>query len=189
MLVLLDALKDVVRDFAAREEKLSGDYQLRTAAAIKLSDDAVAAHTKKLADTLEAENIARESGKNNLQFRFENRKLKINRAHAAARKVVMDAIAGEHGQLKEKIQQNTQQAEYQRDQALAETVVTLENFRVKVADAHEKFEELTQRARKTLGGGTVKDLLAQKRPEPDLSPDENQLFAQFEKSFQKIESD
>jgi len=31
-------------------------------------------------------------------------------------------------------------------------------------------------------------LLAQKWPEPDLSPDENQLFAQFEKAVQKIEN-
>jgi len=43
----------------------------------------------------------------------------------------MDEIAGEHGHLKEKIQADTQEAERRRDDSLAETVVTLENFRIK----------------------------------------------------------
>lgn len=189
MLAQLDALKDAVRDFAAREEKLNNDFQSRTAAAAKIADDAIAAQTKKLADNIDSENAAYETGKANLQTHFENRESRIHRAHAAARKSVMDAIAGEHGQLKDRIQANTQLAEQQRDNALADTVVTLENFRVKVADAAEKFEALTARAKKILGGGTIKQLLEQKRPQPDLSPDENQLFAQFEKSLQKIESD
>jgi len=188
MLALLDALKNAIRDFAMREEKMNGDFRARSAAAEKLFDDATVEQSKKLADSIEKENIIYDSVKNDSQNNFENRRFRINRAHAAARKHVMDEIAGEHGHLKEKIQADTQEAERRRDDSLAETVVTLENFRIKVADAAEKLDELMQRARKTLGGGTLKQLLAQKWPEPDLSPDENQLFAQFEKAVQKIEN-
>ena len=58
MLVLLDALKGAVQDFAAREAKLNGDFRAQSAAANRLSDEAVVKRTERLAGGVDAENAA-----------------------------------------------------------------------------------------------------------------------------------
>jgi hypothetical protein len=189
MLALLEALKGAVRDFAAREAKLNGDFRAQSAAAAKLADEAAVKRTEKLAESIDRENAAFEEGKVQLQSGFENRKARITRAYATLRKQLTDVIGERQGQLKSQIQAATLEAERLRDDALANTVVTLENFRQKVTVANGKFDESSKRARHAVGGGTLKKHLDPKRPGPDLTPDENQLFARFEKLIQKIDGD
>ena len=183
MLALLDALKGDVREFAAREEKLNGDFQAQSAAAIRLSDEAVVKRTEKLADDADRENTAFEAAKIKRQCYFDNRKARIARAHAAVRKRLMDEIGEQHGQSKYKIQASTLEAERLRDDALAQTVVTLEGFRQATAHGFEALEALTRQARRAFSGcGKFRRLLSPKRewPAPDLSPDENKLFGEFQ---------
>ena len=135
MLALLDALKGAVRDFAAREEKLNGDLRAQSAAAARLSDEAAVKRAEKLAGGVDAENAAFEARKIKRQFDFDNRKARIARAHAAVRKQVMDEIGELHGKSKYKIQASTLEAERSRDDALANTVVTLEIFRQATAQS------------------------------------------------------
>ena len=63
MLALLDALKNAIRDFAAREEKLNGDLRAQSAAAARLSDEAAVKRAEKLAGGVDAENAAFEARK------------------------------------------------------------------------------------------------------------------------------
>jgi DNA segregation ATPase FtsK/SpoIIIE-like protein len=192
MIALLDALKSAVRDFAAREEKLNGDLRAQSAAAAKLSDDAAVRRAEKLAGGVDAENAAFDARKIQRQLDFDNRKARIARAHAAVRKQVMDEIGELHGKSKYKIQASTLEAERSRDDALANTVVTLENFRHATAHGVEVLEESVKSARSALGGcGKFRRLLSPtaKWPEPDLSPDENKLFEEFQRLLKKSGTD
>ena len=192
MVALLDALKNAVRDFAAREEKLNGDLRAQSAAAAKLSDDAAVRRAEKLAGGVDAENAAFEARKIQRQLDFDNRKARIARAHAAVRKRVMDEIGELHGKSKYKIQASTLEAERSRDDALAQTVVTLENFRQNVIHGHDALDAQVLTARSALGGcGKFRRLLSPtaKWPEPDLSPDENQLFEEFQRLLKKSGGD
>jgi hypothetical protein len=192
MLALLDALRSVVRDCAAREEKLNGDFRAQSAAAARLSDEAAVKRTEKLAAGVDRENAEFAERKNRRQANYENRKARINQAHAAVRKRVMDEIGEQHGQSKYKIQASTLEAERFRDDALAGTVTTLEHFRQASAQSAGALDELTKSARKAFGGcGKFRRLLSpsHKWPEPDLSPDENQLFEQRQKLQEKIRAD
>jgi hypothetical protein len=192
MLALLDALKNAIRDFAAREEKLNGDLRAQSAAAARLSDEAAVKRAEKLAGGVDAENAAFEARTIRRQFDFDNRKARIARAHAAVRKQVMDEIGELHGKSKYKIQASTLEAERIRDDALANTVVTLENFRHATAHGIEVLEKSVKSARSALGGsGKFRRMLSPtaKWPEPDLSPDENKLFEEFQRLLKKSGDD
>jgi hypothetical protein len=192
MLALLDALKGAVRDCAAREEKLNGEFRAQSAAATRLSDEAVVKRTEKLAGAIDRENAEFAERTNRRQADYENRKARINQAHATVRKRVMDEIGEQHGQLKYKIQASTLEAEHRRDDALAQTVVTLENFRQAAAQNAGALEELAKSARRALGGcGKFRRLLSPKHewPQPDLSPDENKLFEQQQRLQEKVRAD
>ena len=157
-----------------------------------MSDEAAVKRTEKLAGGVDAENAAFEARKIQRQCDFDNRKARIARAHAAVRKRVMDEIGELHGQSKYKIQASTLEAERLRDDALANTVVTLENFRQAAAHGAEVLDGLTLAARSAFGGcGKFRRLLSPTAewPEPDLSPDENKLFEEFQRLQKKIGGD
>ncbi|HEY3762754.1 MAG TPA: FtsK/SpoIIIE domain-containing protein [Verrucomicrobiae bacterium] len=187
-LALLDALKDAGRDFAAREEKLNADYYGRTSAVNKAADDAAVDRTRKLAeDACDADTefgVAQE----HLESKFESRKAWISRAHASVRDQVMREIGAQSGQLKDLNQTQAVEAGQHRENALAENVATLENFRQKIADAGERFAALTKAVRSAFAGGS-RGQLKHKWPEPDLAPDENKLYSQFEDLEKRIGSD
>ncbi|HXF10474.1 MAG TPA: hypothetical protein VN625_06785, partial [Desulfuromonadaceae bacterium] len=189
-LALLDALKDAVRNFAVREEKLAVESRSRTAAAAKLAEDAVADRTNRLADRIEKENVAYAEARTHRDAAYQNRKARINRAHSSAHRAIMAEIAGEQDEFKNRVHTGTQEAAQQRDAALAETVVVLENFRTKTAEAAQHLDLLATRVRSAFGGyGKFKRMLSLKpEPEPDLSPDEHQLFGQFGEMQRKVET-
>jgi hypothetical protein len=191
MLAVLDALKRAVRDFAAREEKLAGEFRAQSAAAAKLSDEFEVKRLAKLAHNMERENEAFEERKEQCEANYENRKARINQAHAAVRKRVMDEIGEEHGQAKYKIQASTLEAERRRDDELAATVTTLENFRNATAENAGALVGLNILVHKTFSCGKFRRLLWSNRKwlEPDLSPDEGELFQQLQKLQEKVRCD
>jgi DNA segregation ATPase FtsK/SpoIIIE, S-DNA-T family len=188
ILALLDALKDAGRDFAAREDRLNADHYGRTTAANKAADDAALEHTRKLAESACDADTEFESARDRLESKFESRKAWISRAHASVRDRVMLEIGAQSGQLKDLNQTQTLEAEQNRDNAYAQSVVTLENFRQKNAEASERFATLIKSVRSAFAGG-FRGQLKQQWPEPDLAPDENKLFAQFEDLEKRIGDD
>ena len=66
MLALLDALKGAVRDCAAHEEKLNGEFRAQSAAATRLSDEAIVKRTEKLAGAVDRENVEFAERKNRI---------------------------------------------------------------------------------------------------------------------------
>jgi S-DNA-T family DNA segregation ATPase FtsK/SpoIIIE len=189
IVALLNTLRNVIRDYAARESKLNSDFRAQSAAADKLADEAAVTRSSNLAESVDRENAAFEERKRKSQIHCDNRKDRITRAHAAVRKRVMDEISEQHGRFQFKIQASTLEAERIRDEALAGTVVTLENFRNATAESAGVLEELARSARRAFGGsGKFRRRLSPKRkwPEPDLSPDENNLFEQQRQLQDKI---
>jgi DNA segregation ATPase FtsK/SpoIIIE, S-DNA-T family len=191
MLALLDTLKGAVREFAAREEKLTGDFHSQSTAAHRLLEDAAVRRIEKLGDAVDQEKAAFAERKQRRQALYERRKARINDAHAAVRKRLLDEIGEQHGQMRYKIQESTLDAERRRDAALANTVVTLEHFRRATAEAAGTLAELTNAAGRVLGCGKYRRLLSPHRkwPQPDLSPDEGVMFEQQQKLQDKVRGD
>jgi hypothetical protein len=192
MLARLDALKNVIRDFTAREEKLNGEFRVQSSAALnafaarnQAQESAAAALETNAAAALEAE-------KHRCNLRFERRKVWINRAHAAVSKRVMNEIGAQDSQWKERTQQGVQAAGQQRELELAEARATFENFQKKLGEAGDDLTRLETAARGAFRGyGKFQRLLAPDRPwpEPDFSPDENALFAELQRVLAKINGD
>jgi len=191
-LALLEALKNAARDFAAREEKLNADFHARTAAAAKLADDAAVERSRKLAENAVDEDSRFAEAKARLQAEADRRKARISRAQAAVRRELTEQIGTRSGQLKERVKTKSREAEQNRDNALAEAGTAVEGFRQKTADAAERLNALTQSVHAAFRGyGSFRRLLSPKRewPDPDLSPDENILFARFEDLEKRLGDD
>ncbi len=190
ILALLDALKDAARDFAGREERLNSDFYARTSAATKASDEGAVARARKLAEDAMDADAQFQKDQERLDIIFENRKARISRAHAAVRERVMKEIGAQSGQLKDRNVVQTAQAGQNRDHALTDAATALENFRQKTADALGRQEALAKAVHSAFGGyGRFRRQLKHEWPEPDLSPDENKLFAQLEDLEKQIGDD
>jgi hypothetical protein len=190
ILVLLDALKQNVRDFVAREDKLESDYRVGTAAELRDFDtrnqaQEIAAHEREVnaGTALQAEQAAS-------QARFERRKAWINRAHSAVSRRVLKEISEQDVQWKERTQQGVQAAEQRRDEQLAATTAAYEDLQLRLQDAGAELIRLETSARSTFRGyGRFRRMLApgRKWPEPDLAPDAPALFAAWQQLQEKIQ--
>jgi DNA segregation ATPase FtsK/SpoIIIE-like protein len=179
MLALLDTLKGTIRDFAAREEKLIAGFHGRSAAEVKAQETAIAALTEdRSAQFARAEqSFAAEKAK--WQAHFDRRKRRIDLAHSAVKKQVMEDVSGREGRRKYKVQESTLQSERHRDAALADAAAARDEFHRQLGENREGFVQLEIAAAKTFSAyGAFRKLLADDRPwpEPDLAPDENKLL-------------
>ncbi len=191
-LALLDALKDAVVDFAAREEKLNHDFQSRSAAELNAFEAANLAQQSKLAGELAAAEAAFERGKKQRESRFEKRKVRINRAHSALSRRVLEEVGGQEGNLRQKTRKNLEEAERRRDVELADAAAAFENLQKKLDGSGEAFARLEKSARKAFRGyGRFRRSLGRRRssPEPDLSRDENWWFEELQHLESKASED
>jgi hypothetical protein len=189
LLALLEALKKNVRDFTAREEKLESDFRLGTAAELR---DFAARNEAQEAAAHERQVTAAEQHQAELggsQARCERRKAWINRAHSALSRRVLKNISDQDVEWKERTQQGVQDAERQRDAALAVAAAAQEDRQHRLTEAGNTLVGLEASARGAFGGyGKFRRLLAPERPwpEPDLAPDHDALFATVQALQQKI---
>jgi len=191
-LALLDTLKGVIRDFVAREEKLESRFRVLSAAEAdafsnqsQVQAEAAATRETNTADALEME-------KKRIQSRFEKRKERINRANVAVNQWVQDAIRQCDAEWKDRTQEGVQAAELHRAEELAIATTTYNHFQQNLAAAGEELTKLEMAALGAFRGyGKFRRLIApgRKWPEPDLSPDENALFGEFQKLQAKVSGD
>jgi hypothetical protein len=181
MLALLDALKGALHDFAAREEKLNGEFHARTAAETKAFEASTQEHASQLSERIAGAETGLEAEKKNCRSKFERRKARIAQAHLTCNRQVMEGTDLE-GRQKHRLQTSALGAERNRDAELANAAVTLENFKIKLAESRAAFVVLEKTARSAFRGyGKFRKLLAPRRqwPEPNLPPDVDQLFDEF----------
>jgi hypothetical protein len=181
MLALLDQFQSAIQDFAEREEKLNGESRARTAAETKAFETSTQEQATRLSERIAGAETGLEAEKKNCRSKFERRKARINQAHLTCNRQVMEGTDRE-GRQKHGLQKSTLDAERKRDAELANAAVTLENFKIKLAASREAFMLLEKTAGSAFRGyGNFRKLLAPHRqgPEPNLPPDENQLFDEF----------
>src|ERR1039457_1382930 len=122
MLALLDALKGALHDFAAREEKLNGEFHARTAAEAKAFEASTEEHASRLSERFAGAETGLEAEKINCRSRFERRKARTTQAHLTCNRQVMEGTDRE-GRQKHGLQTSAMGAERKRDADLANTVV------------------------------------------------------------------
>ena len=191
-LALLDRLKGTVRDFAAREEKLNGEFHLASGA----EQNALAARKQaqeSAAGKLEAHAAdALETEKKRLQSRFEKREARLQRVQIAISQWVTDEISERDSEWKEHTRQSVLTAEQRCQEDLAAAAAAHENFQQNLAEAGGVMEQLQITARSAFRGyGRFCRLLSPDRqwPEPDLMPDKTILFGDLKKLQAKIPGD
>ena len=188
MLALLETLKGVVEDFGNREEKLNHDFRSRSNTELNVFEsqtqnlDSTQASLRGAAELALTEEINRQAA------RHQRRAAAITRADQAARKGVEEKINQRESRFSDDLREKTARIESARDHDLAEAAARAGDFQKKLADSEAALTTLSQAVRGAFGGcGKFKRLLppARQWPEPDFSPDANQLFQQF----QKVESE
>ena len=180
MLALLDALKKQVRDIAAREEKLEVDYRVGTAAELRdfqarnEAQEAAAAGLEAGAEVKHQSELAQS------QTRFARRKEWINRIHSTMSRRVLEQISAQDAQWRERTQQAVQNAERERDEALAAAAAAHEDLRAQLEAAGQELAGLQASVRGAFRGyRKFRRLLSPGQPwlEPDTTPDARTLLA------------
>jgi S-DNA-T family DNA segregation ATPase FtsK/SpoIIIE len=192
MLALLDSLKSALRDFATREEKLNSDFRTRSGVETKAYEFACEKQRTDSSEKLAKAASDSESAKENLRKRFEERKARLNQAHIQVRKRVLDEISRQEADIKYSVQSGSLEAERVRDENLIATATAFEDFNRRATETYNRFALLEAAAKKAFAGyGKFQKLLDpdHKWPEPDLSPDENQLLEKLQQLEKKIGDD
>ena len=184
IIVLLDALKSAVREFVAREEKLESDFRVQSAALTNALAAQTEAQTAAAYEQEVAAFAALIANKDRLQARFEQRKLRITRAHSVVSQRVTEAIGDCDAEWKDRTQLGVQAAEVHRDEELVRVTTEYNNFQQNLAVAGEELARIEAAARRKFRGyGKFRRMLAPDRPWPesDLKPDHNGLFGELQK--------
>ncbi len=181
MLALLDRFQGALQDFAAQEDKLSGEIGARTSAETKAFEAATQAHESRLSERIAEAETGLQTERKNCRAKFESRKARIAQAHLTCNRQVMEGTDLE-GRRKHQLQTSSMGAERKRDADLANAAATLEDFNIKLAARREAFVLLEKTAGSAFRGyGAFRRLLSPHRPwpEPNLPPAEDQLFDEF----------
>ena len=181
-LALLDRLRGAVQDFAAREEKLAGEFRTRSAAEAKLFEAAIQEQETRLSAASASAGDTLEIEKDKWQSKFEKRKAQITQAHLVVTRQVREGVGGREGRRKQTIQEGTSQAERDREEGLANAATTLADLKASLAESDETFKLLEKEARNAFRGhGKFRRLLSPNRqwPEPDQTLDEVRLLEEL----------
>jgi hypothetical protein len=182
-LALLDQLRSVLQDFAAREEKLAAEFRTRSAAEAKAFETATQEQTSRLSKAVTDAEAAFENEKEKWRAKFEKRKEWITQAHLVTTRQIREGEGGREGSRKQRIQEGMSQTERDRETGLANAVAALAEFKTRLGASREAIGPLEKEARKAFRGyGAFRRLLSPNRqwPEPDQTPDEQQLLEQLQ---------
>ncbi len=181
-LALLDRLRSAIQDFAAREEKLAGEFRTRSAAEARAFETVTQEQETHLSAAIANAGDALEIEKDKWRSKFEKRKAWITQAHLVVTRDVREGVGGREGRRKQKISESSTQAERDREAGLADAAVKLADFKTKLTESREAFDRLEKEARSAFRGyGSFRKLLSPNRqwPEPDPAPDEFQLLEEL----------
>ena len=192
LLEQLDTLKAAGSDFAAREEKLNREHRARLATAQQQLETAQGRLNDDVGDKLDDARDDYDARRKANASWFAARKRRINRAHANVRKLVLDDVATTEGRQKFAIQKGTLDAERAREAGLAAAVAKHAEYQQLLVNLQAEFAQLGTSAQSAFGSyGKFRRQLAPDRtwPEPDLAPDEIQLFDRLQKIHAETTAD
>ena len=152
LLAQLDALKNVVGDFAAREEKLNGLFREQSARIDSLFEATGNQQITIAAERMGGEADALAEAKEQLSDRCARRKERISRLHNLLRGKIAAEISAQEDECKLAGQQGLIAAERQRDENLAHAATAFQNFQQRQADINAAFHALEESVRRAFGG-------------------------------------
>ncbi len=192
LLVQLDTLKNVVRDFSAREENLNRTYHEQTAAESNRFEAQSHEQITSASERQAAEVDAFAEAKEQLDHRIAGRKARITRAHDAYRGQMSADIGTQEKECQSQAQQSLLAAEQRRDAELAQAATALENFQQRQAQTAGTFQELELSVRRAFGGyGQFRRQLNSTHPEAKGMPvgDGNESLDEFQRLAAKLHAD
>jgi len=178
-LELLHSLKETVRDFADREEKLNREFSLEGA---KLRQ-----HFKQAGDEQETQ-ATKELGKadeffqaetQRIEARHDQRKSRISQFQKAVKQRRLEKIESDQGRRTFEIQRDLLQTERDRESGLKETDAAFEAFMNELAAERDALTILEKQVRNALRGYPKFRRLLSLSPDVDFSQDHNRLMEQF----------
>src|SRR5579859_4940028 len=123
---LLEGLRDAVRDFAAREEKLNQEFRIKIMREHQRREAAVVEETEKLRAELTEAEAAFETARKQALANHERRKARIAQARKSAKEQALTRIEHKTGARKYELQKRLMQSERDREAALAKAAADLE---------------------------------------------------------------
>ena len=151
-LALLDTLKSVAGEFAAREEALEKDFRARFATAQRTLANGNEAQAAAAAAAEEEAATALETEKQLLKSRFDQRRARILRAQNSINQQVTTNITRSDAEWRDRTQQGVQAAEIHRNETLANSTANHENFQQNLAGVGDELARLEKAARRAFGG-------------------------------------
>jgi ABC-type multidrug transport system fused ATPase/permease subunit len=192
LLVQLDTLKNVVRDFAAREETLNRTHREQTATESNLFET----HSHQQITGASARQAAEVDGfaaaKERLKYRIAVRKTRITRAHDACRGRMSVDIGVQEKECQSQAQQHLLAAEQRRDAELAQADAAFQNFQQRQAESAGAFQQLELSVRRAFGGyGKFRRQLSAAHSESETIRigDGNESLDEFQRLAAKLEAD
>jgi DNA segregation ATPase FtsK/SpoIIIE, S-DNA-T family len=192
LLARLDQLKNLVRDFAAREEQLTRRYREQCAKADALFEATANQFRAHVAEHLETAAEHFSQTRTELEHRCDRREDRINLVHSRLQKKIADAITAEEEECKRAGQQGLIAAERQRDEFLANAATAFQYFEHRLVEVTAAFLALEKSVRSAFSGSNkfrrqldVETASLENPPAGDGNP----LLDEVEKLSGKIEAD
>jgi hypothetical protein len=191
-LALLDSLKGVAGDFAAREEKLNQEFVRSSNKELNSFESATGTVEFKLSQFSEQQEMAFNREQARRGEKLQARTIAINNAHAVARKQAERASDEHETQFNDSVRTNTTLAERRREEELAAETARFEHFQQQLADSGAALSQQEADALKGFGGfRKFRRWLAPGHPwpEPDFSAGESELLAESNRLAAKAGDD
>ena len=178
-LELLDGLKGVVGDFAAREEKYEREFKIRMMKERQRHDLAAQEQMASLTATISHTETDFQSARQAATNKFERRKAAITEARKTSKEQALTRIENKTGNRKYELQKRLIQTEKNRDAGLAAAIEALEAYKLQLAEQRDfspdcKAEPAAPSGAYVGFGGKL--ARAQARAEIGQSGDEHQLL-------------
>ncbi len=183
---LVETLRDTVRDFTEREEKLNKEIRSKLTIEGQRRNKAL----EDLAATV-SEEVTRETETDaataaQLAAKAAHRQGRITKAHTGSRKRSLKWVEDREGSRKNKLQIDTLQAHRNRDSGLAQVQKTCEDFSAKLFAEEDKLLVLEKTAQSSFRGyGAFRKMLSTpaQMTQQELSQDENTSFTELERQI------
>jgi DNA segregation ATPase FtsK/SpoIIIE-like protein len=190
LLAQLDTLKNLARDFSAREEQLNTTFRVQSAKERDAFDTQEQEQTTDASVRLAGETDGFAEAKDQLQLWFERRQARINRAYNRIRERMLAEVSVQDTDCKRKAQQDLVAAEQRRDAELTQTAATHENFQQRLAEATGAFQLLEKSVRSAFGGyGKFRRLLKAGNQSPDFPGGGNESLGELQRVSDKLNGD
>ena len=128
-LELLDRLSGTVRDFAARADKLNGDFRAGIARERQRREAAAEEQDRQLAAGMAEADAVFQAARTAAESKDEHRKTRIGRAYQASKEQGLQKVENQTGARKYDLQKKILQAERDQKTGLAAAAATFEEFR------------------------------------------------------------